>query len=149
MTALENLLIFDVLKNLKRVSGKCRKGKMLKKIWGSEEWIANTDKYCRKILNLNEGFRCSVHYHKNKDETFYILDGKVLIELWDEQENIKKIIMKPKDVQRIIPGQKHRFTGLENSKIIEFSTHHEESDSYRETQSEKVDLNKLKQELKN
>lgn len=123
------------------------KTKKVRKIWGSEEWIVNNDKYCGKILNLNKGFRCSVHYHKNKHETFYILEGKVLIELWDKKGNLKVKITKPKDVQTIEPNQKHRFAGLENSKIIEFSTHHEESDSYRDTESGPVDLNKLKQEF--
>ncbi len=112
--------------------------KKVDKVWGSEEWIANTDKYCGKILNLNKGFRCSLHYHKNKDETFYILEGSVLMEFDGE----KKIMVKG-DTQRIMPGQKHRFTGLKNSKIIEFSTHHEDSDSYRETQSEKVNLKEV------
>ena len=43
----------------------------------------------------------------------------------------------------ITPNTKHRFTGLENSEIMEFSTHHEDSDSYREEVSGKVDLDKL------
>jgi quercetin dioxygenase-like cupin family protein len=98
----------------------------VKKNWGSEEWIVNRD-YCGKKLTLNKGFRCSMHYHKNKDETFYILKGKVLLEL----EN-KKYILKPGDSMLVQPNQKHRFTGLEDSEIMEFSTHHEDEDSYRE-----------------
>ena len=109
-----------------------------KKVWGSEQWIANTDKYCGKILTLKKGFQCSIHYHKVKDETFYILSGKVLMEVDGESK-----IMNKEDSQRIIPGTKHRFTGLENSEIIEFSTHHEEGDSYRDTESGKVDLAKF------
>jgi len=113
-----------------------------KKVWGSEEWIVNTDMYCGKILNLNKGYRCSMHYHKDKDETFYVLSGEVLIEV-----NGNPRIMKKGDVQRIVPGIKHRFTGLKKSRIIEFSTHHEKDDSYRETKSERVDLNEIKKEL--
>ncbi len=108
-----------------------------KKVWGSEEWIVNRD-YCGKIMNLKKGFRCSIHYHKIKDETFLFLKGKVLLELENE-----KRIMKPGEVVLIEPGVKHRFTGLENSKIIEFSTHHEDGDSYREVESGKVNLNEL------
>ena len=40
--------------------------------------------------------------------------------------------------QHIHPGEKHRFTGLENSEIIEFSTHHIEEDSYRDEASGRV-----------
>ena len=54
--------------------------KKVDKVWGSEEWIVNNDKYCGKILNLKKGFRGSVHHHKNKNETFYLLEGRVLLE---------------------------------------------------------------------
>jgi len=114
-----------------------RKPEHYDKKWGSEDWIVNR-KYCGKIMVLEKGFRCSIHYHKNKDETFYLLEGKMLIELEGE-----KAVMKPGDVITIEPGQKHRFTGLETCKFIEFSTHHEEEDSYRDTQSGEVDLNEL------
>ena len=100
--------------------------KVVQRVWGSEEWIVNKD-YCGKILNLKKGFRSSIHYHKNKDETFYLLSGKVLLEIGDEKK-----VLEPGDIQIILPNQKHRFTGLEDSKIIEFSTHHEDSDSYRD-----------------
>ena len=96
------------------------------KIWGKELWMANTDKYCGKKLFLSKGKRCSIHYHKNKDETFYIDFGKVLMEVED-----KITVMKKGDVVRIKQNTKHRFSGLEQSIILEFSTHHEDSDSYR------------------
>ena len=111
--------------------------KEVKKEWGKEIWITNRE-YCGKKLILNKGFRCSMHFHKNKDETFYILTGKVLIEI-----GMEKNILLPSNSILIKPGQKHRFTGLEDSEIIEFSTHHEDSDSYRDELSGKVDLDKL------
>jgi mannose-6-phosphate isomerase-like protein (cupin superfamily) len=120
-----------------------RESKIVNKVWGSEEWIVNRD-YCGKILNLKKGFRCSIHYHKKKDETFYILEGKVLLELEGKKE-----IVKQGDIRLIKPNQKHRFTGLEDSKIIEFSTHHNDADSYRDEPSGEVDLEKVKQELEN
>ena len=113
------------------------KHKIVEKKWGSEEWITNRD-YCGKKLTLNKGFRCSMHYHKNKDETFYILKGKVFMEADKE-----KLIMTEGESILITPGLKHRFTGLENSEIMEFSTHHEDEDSYRTEQSGKVDLSKI------
>ena len=108
--------------------------KEVEKVWGKEIWLVNKE-YCGKILLLKKGFRCSVHHHKNKDETFYISKGKVLIELAGEKE-----IMKPGQSLLIKPGEKHRFTGLEDSEIFEFSTHHEDSDSYRSEESGAVDL---------
>lgn len=99
--------------------------KKVKKVWGYEVWLVNRE-YCGKLLVLYKGFQCSLHYHKEKDETFYVNSGKVSMEIGK-----KKWTMKKGDVQRIAPGKLHRFTGLEKSEIIEFSTHHKESDSYR------------------
>lgn len=113
-----------------------------KKVWGSEEWLVNTNKYCGKFLNLKKGYQCSMHYHKNKDETFYILKGKVLMEVNGEAN-----VMIKNESARIYPNQKHRFTGIENSTILEISTPHEESDSYREIESRKVNLDKFLSKL--
>ena len=100
------------------------------KVWGNEQWIVNSDKYCGKILVLHKQYRCSIHYHKQKDETFYIMNGAVLMELDGEKQ-----VMHPGESIRVLPGQKHRFTGLSNAMIVEFSTHHEDDDSYRESTS--------------
>jgi len=110
------------------------KYKIVDKIWGKEKWICNNELYCSKILTLNKGYRCSIHYHKNKDETFYILDGKVKLELFG-----KTIIMNKGDSIRLKPNAVHRFTGLTHSKVLEVSTHHEEQDSHRLKKSGKME----------
>jgi len=110
------------------------------KDWGYEDWIANTDKYCGKKLFVKKQYRCSIHYHKLKDETFYVQSGKVYLELENEI-----IIMNPGDSKRVLPNQKHRFSGLEDSVIFEFSTTHLESDSYRDTKSGKIPNEEFKE----
>ena len=118
--------------------------KIVPKKWGREEWIVNNDLYCLKFLYVNAGWRCSIHYHKEKDETFYFDRGLIYLELMGEKK-----IMRPGDIQRIIPYQKHRFTGLVlESRIIEVSTHHEDSDSYREEDGREINLDELIKELK-
>jgi len=64
--------------------------KKIKKEWGEERWIIN-ESYCGKILLLKRNFRCSLHFHKKKDEVFYVIRGKVLMELGN-----KKFIMTTK-----------------------------------------------------
>ena len=95
------------------------------KVWGEEHWIVNKE-YCGKKLVLKKGWRCSLHYHKQKDEVFYVILGKVLLEAGADYR-----VLVPGDHHHIAPGIVHRFSGLEPSEIIEFSTHHEDSDSYR------------------
>ena len=67
--------------------------KFVSKGWGYEKWIANGPEYCGKLLHFNLGKRCSWHYHKIKDETFYIQSGELLLIYgddisYDSDENI-------------------------------------------------------------
>ena len=99
---------------------------IVKKTWGNELVIVNNELYCSKIMTLKKDCCCSVHYHKIKTEDFYILEGKIKLELLGNT-----IIMKKGDTIHIEPLGVHRFTGIVDSKILEISTHHEDSDSYR------------------
>ena len=60
----------------------------VKKNWGNEEWLVNSEKYCAKFLNLVRGFQCSVHYHIIKDETFYVLEGAIKLHVVDLRKYI-------------------------------------------------------------
>jgi quercetin dioxygenase-like cupin family protein len=95
------------------------------KSWGEEHWIVNKE-YCGKKLVLRQGHRCSLHFHKVKDEVFYVISGRVFLEHEGE-----RLVMEPGDHRHIPVGTVHRFTGLTDAEIIEFSTHHEDSDSHR------------------
>jgi rfaE bifunctional protein kinase chain/domain len=104
-----------------------------KKLWGEEQWIVNTE-YCGKKLILKKNRRCSLHLHKTKDEVFYLQSGLVKLELGN-----KTYTMHPGDFVHIKPKQEHRFTGLKDSEILEFSTHHKEADSFRKEYSGHAD----------
>jgi bifunctional ADP-heptose synthase (sugar kinase/adenylyltransferase)/quercetin dioxygenase-like cupin family protein len=108
--------------------------KIILKVWGYEQWIENNEKYCCKILGLNKGYQCSLHYHKNKDETFLVTAGHVRLELGGEVLHLR-----PGSFARVLPNTPHRFAGIEDSLIMEISTHHEDSDSYRIEESKKMD----------
>jgi len=108
--------------------------KVVKKAWGEEEWIVN-DVYCGKRLVLNAGWRSSIHCHKNKDETFYVTRGRMLVEVGEAPDALGERIMTSGDTLRLTPGTWHRFTGIEETEFFEFSTHHEDSDTYRASES--------------
>lgn len=80
---------------------------------------------------LRKGKRCSLHFHKRKTETFFIETGKVEMEFVHADGKREVFIMKPGDICEITPGLQHRFFGLEDSSMFEFSTQHFEDDSYR------------------
>lgn len=113
-----------------------------KKVWGSEEWIVNRE-YCGKVLRVDRGASCSMHLHKIKHETFYCMDGMVELTTWPDfdaatgKHQVKIRTMGLGDTAEIPPGLPHSFKGVLESVIIEFSTYHEDSDSYRFTPSSK------------
>jgi quercetin dioxygenase-like cupin family protein len=87
-----------------------------------------------------------MHHHKIKEETFYVLSGKVFLET-EFKEFKETRLMEPGDIAHIKPEMWHRVTALVDSEIIEFSTHHIDEDSYRRTKSCKVNLKELKLDL--
>jgi len=110
--------------------------------WGWEEWVANHELYCQKFLIVYQGKKCSLHYHKIKDETFSIVGGVLQLDLYHDvtdidniesytEENRTRLIMNPGDVIRIQPFTTHQFTALEDCVFTEVSTQHFEDDSYR------------------
>jgi D-lyxose ketol-isomerase len=108
----------------------------IKKIWGFETWISNSPLYCGKILTINPGFRCSLHYHRLKTETFLVTSGVVLLELAAHVDDWKvlsftSMFLLPGQSYTLLPGQLHRFSSLEGATVIEFSTQHFDYDSYR------------------
>ena len=123
------------------------KHKLVPKLWGSECWIVNNEKYCGKILHLKPGFESSLHYHNVKHETMLCIDGCIQIELKDRTESeepvsthLSRFIITPSDSLELPPGSVHRFQALgKEATLIEFSTHHDDADVMRLEPSRKVD----------
>ena len=87
------------------------------KPWGYEKILILTEKYSTKELYIKEGFRTSLHYHTEKDETMYILSGSGYIEFEDRKEFFLK-----NDSIRIEPGVVHSIVATENTLLHEVST---------------------------
>jgi len=113
---------------------------IVEKVWGEEVWLYNGEpcgvNLCGKLLKLKQDHYCSLHCHKKKFEVFWLMSGKVkmIIQKADESQT-HTWIMNPGDSQVIPIGMFHSFSGVVDSILVEFSTHHEENDSYRRTQS--------------
>ena len=110
--------------------------KFVKKTWGSELWFANTEHYCGKLLIVEPDKWSSekrFHYHEIKDETFFIIEGILQLDIADEEGGYQSINLYTNDSHRVMPGVKHRFTSGSTIPcvFIEASTHHEDADSYR------------------
>src|SRR5262249_27199605 len=58
------------------------------KSWGRELWIVNNELYCGKILEIHQGSRCSLHFHKLKTETFYLHSGRLRVRVKQAPESV-------------------------------------------------------------
>jgi mannose-6-phosphate isomerase-like protein (cupin superfamily) len=106
---------------------------LIEKLWGNELWIINNERYCVKLLTILPQSAGSLHFHKVKDETFYVLTGACSLELTTRPDKLPRI-MRRGDYQQIPPGVAHRFTNHSATfpcEILECSTHHDDADTYR------------------
>lgn len=109
-----------------------RLAETVEKGWGREIVFANNNEYCGKFLKFKAGAKFSMHFHIEKRETFFVSEGVVEMHWLDltnatpcsKRLGVGQIV----DIPRNCPHQIH---ALENATIIEVSTHHKDSDSYR------------------
>src|SRR5437870_1979468 len=91
--------------------------KIVDKPWGREIWYAHTADYAGKVLEVTAGQRLSLQKHEIKEETLYLLSGKVKLtygEITYDWEPGKSVHIPPNTV--------HRFEALEDSVLLEVST---------------------------
>lgn len=109
------------------------------KAWGEEIWIKNFEKYCGKILRFNKGASLSDHYHILKEESWFILSGFLVLYYYDlkagkrQSKNLTK-----GDVIHIPAGNPHQLEAVTDAEIVEVSSQHFSSDSYRLSPSQSI-----------
>jgi len=104
------------------------------KKWGREIVFANNNSYCGKLLVHDKaGSKGSMHYHMNKHESWYVQSGSFQVNWINTVDaTVHSDTIKTGDVWVNEPGSPHQLVALEdNSVIIEASTYHCDSDSYR------------------
>lgn len=96
----------------------------VKKPWGYEIWYAWTDQYVGKIIHVDTGHRLSLQYHVEKDETSYLLTGRMLLTKGPDPDNLTVVEIGPGHQWRNRPGEIHTIEALEDSDVLEVSTPH-------------------------
>ena len=109
--------------------------KIIPKVWGWEVVLVSNELYSCKLMVIKKRYQCSIHHHKQKDETFILLTGSVML-LHKPNAHPMMELFTP---YRIPRGMKHRFAGFSTfSLVLEVATEDISTDSYRETESGKV-----------
>lgn len=94
------------------------------KPWGHELWWAETDAYAGKLLIVNAGQRLSLQLHREKDETSYLLSGRLRLTQGASAESLEETEVEPGEAWRNEPGVIHTIEALEDSVVLEVSTPH-------------------------
>jgi mannose-6-phosphate isomerase-like protein (cupin superfamily) len=92
------------------------------KPWGSELWFAHTDHYAGKILRVRAGCRLSIQLHEEKDETSYVLAGRVIVSQGDSADQLTSRELGVGESWRSRPQTVHTLEAVEDAEIIEVST---------------------------
>ena len=111
-----------------RLSGRIEKG------WGYELIWATNDTYCGKTMVFERaGAKFSMHFHREKDETWFVCAGKFKLRWIDtDTAQIFEKDLNQGDTWRNLPFQPHQLESIEpESMIFEVSTPDSVEDNYR------------------
>lgn len=104
----------------------------VEKAWGNEFIFETNEYYCGKLLNFDSGSKFSMHFHAEKDESWYVLSGTFVVR-WMDTTNAKTFekILEVGDKWRNLPLVPHQLECLVGGTIIEVSTPDSVEDNYR------------------
>jgi mannose-6-phosphate isomerase len=92
------------------------------KPWGYELLFALTPKYAGKLIFVKKGHRLSLQYHLKKEETMYIQQGKVLMEVEYPGCKQENVTLEPGQTIHFPPMTRHRLIAIEDVTLFEVST---------------------------
>ena len=105
---------------------------LVEKGWGHELIWATNDKYCGKLMKFNKGAKFSMHFHREKDETWLVLNGKFIVRHIDtENASVYESELNEGDTWHNQPLSPHQLECIEEGTIIEVSTPDSVEDNYR------------------
>ena len=95
--------------------------RVVPKPWGKEVIFAENERYAGKLLHLEAGHALSLQYHERKDETLYVLEGEVGLDV-EEDGAMRQRRLAAGEAYRIRPGVKHRMRAEARCVILEVSS---------------------------
>jgi mannose-6-phosphate isomerase-like protein (cupin superfamily) len=97
--------------------------KRVEKPWGYElHWVREDAPYIGKILHIDAGARLSLQVHDQKQESWFIMNGKA-VAMWENNRGeMVETELQPGVGYSTRVGQKHRLKAITDADIIEAST---------------------------
>lgn len=110
-------------------------GKIVPKLWGEEQYITNTSRYCAKFLHVQPHYVCSEHMHRVKDETFHVIAGEGVILVGG-----RVLSVTAGDTVHVPVRTYHCFATATGMTLLEISTHHSDEDVERLSESHRINF---------
>jgi mannose-6-phosphate isomerase len=109
--------------NLKGIEQFAFEPERVAKPWGHELIWALSEAYAGKVLSVKAGHELSLQFHREKDESWYVLEGRAELDLAAAGEKTTSTeVVTPGAAFRIRPGTVHKIRALEDTVILEVST---------------------------
>jgi mannose-6-phosphate isomerase len=89
--------------------------------WGEEILIAQGDGYIGKKLLMKAGKAGGLQYHREKEETFMLLEGEAYVDTDNDGDGLKRIHIVPGVVIHVPKGAVHRVTAVTDCTFLEWS----------------------------
>jgi mannose-6-phosphate isomerase len=97
----------------------------VEKPWGSELIWAESEQYVGKLLFVKAGQSLSLQFHRVKDESWLVHEGRAKLELGSAGNPVlREEVIAAGECFRFRPGTVHRVTAIEDTTIVEVSTPH-------------------------
>ena len=102
--------------------GRGSSARRVDKPWGHELIWAHTDRYVGKVLVIEAGKRLSLQRHEIKDETIYVVAGRLRLFLEDGDGVFRTEELGPGEFRHVATGRIHRYEAIERCELFEVST---------------------------
>ena len=90
------------------------------KIWGTSKEIFTKNNVSIHRIEIKKDSCCSKHYHKYKNNIFFVEKGKILVRHWqNDYDLIDETILAEGEICNIPPCHYHQFIGLDDSIVYE------------------------------
>lgn len=97
--------------------------KRIEKPWGYElHWVPADAPYIGKILHINKGARLSLQIHDEKQESWFVMNGKAAVMWENDKGELVQTELQPGQGYSTKVGQKHRLIGITDCDVVEAST---------------------------
>jgi mannose-6-phosphate isomerase len=97
--------------------------KRIDKPWGYElHWVPADAPYLGKILHINAGARLSLQLHDEKQESWFLMNGKAAVIWENEKGELVQTELQAGQGYSTKIGQRHRLLGMTDCDVVEVST---------------------------